>query len=135
MTENRTEILKRFAEGEIEVLTAMKCLDEGVDVRRTEIAIFCASTSNPRQFIQRRGRILRKHPDKKIAHIFDMIVVPNLDEKTFDESLKMEQSILRGELKRVYEFASMSENKYQALKTLDDVASEYSIDIFSSEIS
>jgi hypothetical protein len=64
-----------------------------------------------------------------------MIVIPALDEKTFDESLKMEKSILRGELKRVYEFASMSENKYQALNTLNSVALEYNIDIFSTEIS
>lgn len=135
VTENRNEILKRFAEGNIDVLTAMKCLDEGVDVKRTEIAIFCASTGNPRQFIQRRGRILRKHPEKKFAYIFDMIVIPDLDEKKFDESLNMERSILRGELKRVYEFASMSENKWQALKTLEDVAAMYNIDIFSTEIS
>lgn len=135
LTENRNEILKRFADGDIEVLTAMKCLDEGVDVKRTELAIFCASTGNPRQFIQRRGRILRKHPKKKYAYIFDMIVIPDLDEKVFGESLKMERTILKSELKRVYEFASMSENKWQALKTLEDVASTYSIDIFSTEIS
>lgn len=135
ITENRNEILKRFSEGNIEVLTAMKCLDEGVDVKRTEMAIFCASTGNPRQFIQRRGRILRRHHDKKFAYIFDMIVVPDLDEKIFAESLKMERIILRGELKRVYEFASMSENKWQALKTLEDVAAQYNIDIFSTEIS
>jgi len=134
-TENRNEILKRFANGDIEALTAMKCLDEGVDVRRTELAIFCASTGNPRQFIQRRGRILRKHPEKKFAYIFDMIVIPDLDEKVFGESLKMEQTILKSELKRVYEFASMSENKWQALKTLEDVAKIYNIDIFSTEIS
>lgn len=135
ITENRNEILKRFADGDIEVLTAMKCLDEGVDVKRTELAIFCASTGNPRQFIQRRGRILRKHPEKKFAYIFDMIVIPDLNEKIFGESLKMEQTILKSELKRVYEFASMSENKWQALKTLEDVAAIYSIDIFSTKIS
>jgi superfamily II DNA or RNA helicase len=134
-TENRSEILKRFADGGIEVLTAMKCLDEGVDVKRTELAVFCASTGNPRQFIQRRGRILRKHPEKSCAYIFDMIVIPDLDEKIFGESLQMERTILKNELKRVFEFASMSENKWQALKTLEDVASSYSIDIFSTEIS
>lgn len=58
----RDKILADFASGELEVLTSMKCLDEGVDVPRSELAIFCASTGNPRQFIQRRGRILRTHP-------------------------------------------------------------------------
>src|SRR5690606_23876815 len=56
---NRDEILKNFEQGKIHVLTSMKCLDEGVDVPRSELAIFCASTGNPRQFIQRRGRVLR----------------------------------------------------------------------------
>ncbi|MDQ9831353.1 helicase-related protein, partial [Acinetobacter baumannii] len=71
----RNLILDQFANGEIEVLTSMKCLDEGVDVPRSEMAIFCASTGNPRQFIQRRGRILRKHPDKHMAVIHDLVVV------------------------------------------------------------
>lgn len=36
----RNEILEKYANGEIEVLTSMKCLDEGVDVPRSEMAIF-----------------------------------------------------------------------------------------------
>lgn len=135
LTKNRSDILQRFAAGKIAVLTAMKCLDEGVDVKRTEAAIFCASTSNPRQFIQRRGRILRIHPDKKYAYIYDMIVVPDVNDKYFDDTLWMEKNILAGELKRVYEFASMAINKYQALKTLEEVANQYDIDIFSTQIS
>jgi len=131
-TPDREQILKQFVDGKIEVLTAMKCLDEGVDVKRTEIAVFCASTGNPRQFIQRRGRILRKHPDKKYAYIFDMIVVPDLIEKNFNETLQMERTILENELKRVREFASMADNKWQALKTLEEVARNYNIDIFST---
>lgn len=135
LTKSRSDVLKRFSLGKIDVLTAMKCLDEGVDVKRTEIAIFCASTSNPRQFIQRRGRILRLHPDKRFAYIYDLIVVPNLNNENFNESSSMEKNILSGELRRVYEFAGMSINKYQSLKTLEDVANQYGIDIFSTKIS
>ena len=62
-TKHRDTILKQFSKGTLNILTAMKCLDEGIAVKRTEIAIFGASTSNPRQFIQRRGRVLRTHPD------------------------------------------------------------------------
>lgn len=134
-TDNRSEILSRFASGKLQVLTAMKCLDEGVDVKRTETAIFCSSTGNPRQFIQRRGRILRLHKEKKCATIYDMIVVPDLGQINRDDNISMEKSILRSELKRVYEFASLSKNKYQALKTLEDVAEQFKIDIFSTEIS
>ena len=74
----RDKVLADFASGDLEVLTSMKCLDEGVDVPRSELAIFCASTGNPRQFIQRRGRILRKHPDKHKAIIHDLVVVPEV---------------------------------------------------------
>jgi superfamily II DNA or RNA helicase len=132
ITKDRVEILHQFSTGEIQVLTAMKCLDEGIDVKRTEAAIFCASTSNPRQFIQRRGRILRKHPEKKIAYIYDMVVVPEVLDKNFSDSLIMERSILQNELSRVREFASMAENKWQALKSLEEIAAKYEIDIYSS---
>ena len=57
-------ILKSFAEGDIQILLSMKCLDEGVDIPRAEHAIFCSSTGNPRQFVQRRGRVLRKSKGK-----------------------------------------------------------------------
>lgn len=72
-SENREKILEKFATGETGVLTSMKCLDEGVDVPRAETAIFCSSTGNPRQYIQRRGRILRKCEGKEVATIYDLV--------------------------------------------------------------
>ena len=63
----RKKILDQFDKGLIQVLTAMKTLDEGVDIPATKCAIFCASTGNPRQFIQRRGRILRRSKGKDFA--------------------------------------------------------------------
>lgn len=134
ITENREKVLESFGRGDIDVLTAMKCLDEGVDVRRTENAIFCASTTNPRQFVQRRGRILRKHPDKNYASIYDLIVTPNLRANDKAGHSDMERKILIHELKRVYEFANLAENKMQALKSLETTAEKYDIDIFSAEI-
>lgn len=133
ITANRDDVLKRFASGKIAVLTAMKCLDEGVDVRRTEVAVFCASTGNPRQFVQRRGRILRKHPDKQFAFIYDMIVVPTITSKYFSDSLKMERNLLRNELIRVKEFAFLAVNKFEALKEIESVAEDFHLDIYSSD--
>ena len=130
-TKDRNTILAKFSHGEISVLTAMKCLDEGVDVRRAEIAIFSASTGNPRQFIQRRGRILRTHEEKKNAVIYDMVVMPSPNLKSFSDSIKIEQSLLKRELRRVAEFASISENKYEALNSLQNIAREYEIDVYS----
>jgi superfamily II DNA or RNA helicase len=124
----RNEILDKYANGEIEVLTSMKCLDEGVDVPRSEMAIFCASTGNPRQFIQRRGRILRKHPDKHLAVIHDLVVAPEIG--SGQENYNMERSLLRSELKRVRDFAVMSENADYAYTELEEILSYYNLPLF-----
>ena len=123
----RTKILDDFACGKLEVLTSMKCLDEGVDVPRSEMAIFCASTGNPRQFVQRRGRILRKHKDKYRAIIHDMIVAPWVSDS--EESYSMERSLLEIELKRVRDFASLSENADYTYRELEETVSYYNLSI------
>lgn len=74
--EERQEILSFFASGDLEVIAAIKCLDEGVDVPATKNAFILSSTTNPREFIQRRGRVLRKAQGKTQAAIFDFIVIP-----------------------------------------------------------
>ena len=124
----RDKILGDFASGELQVLTSMKCLDEGVDVPRSELAIFCASTGNPRQFIQRRGRILRKHPDKYMAIIHDLVVVPEVTSAS--ESYIMERNLLKGELKRVRDFATLSENADYAYEELEPILSYYNLSLF-----
>lgn len=124
----RKEILDKYASGEIEVLTSMKCLDEGVDVPRSEMAIFCASTGNPRQFIQRRGRILRKHQDKHMAIIHDLVVAPEIS--SAQENYNMERSLIRSELKRVRDFAVLSENADYAYNELNEILSYYNISLF-----
>lgn len=126
--QNRDEVLRKFSTGDIEVLTSMKCLDEGVDVPRSELAIFCASTGNPRQFIQRRGRILRKHPDKHIAIIHDLVVAPEFD--STEENYNMERNLLRGELQRVKDFAGLSENPAFAYTELEEITNYYNLSIF-----
>lgn len=127
-TGERKQILEDFASGQLEVLTSMKCLDEGVDVPRSELAIFCASTGNPRQFIQRRGRILRNHPNKKRAVIHDLVVVPEIS--SVAENFKMERNLLASELKRVRDFALMSENADFAYDELKSVLDYYDLSLF-----
>lgn len=123
----RDRILHDFANGDLEVLTSMKCLDEGVDVPRSEMAVFCASTGNPRQFIQRRGRILRRHKDKPYAIIHDLIVTPRISPSL--ESYKMERRLLEMEMKRVRDFASLSENADITYTELDNITKYYNITI------
>ena len=122
---NREAILEDFEKGDLEVLTSMKCLDEGVDVPRSEMAIFCASTGNPRQFIQRRGRILRTHKEKKYAYIHDLVVVPEIGADCVD--YEMERKLILSELKRVRDFASLSRNLDYSYTELEEVLNFYNI--------
>lgn len=127
---DRDEILRDFASGKLNVLTSMKCLDEGVDVPRSELAIFCSSTGNPRQFVQRRGRVLRTHPDKRIAVIHDLVVIPEVSYDT--NSYKMEQSLLKRELLRVKDFAILSENPSFSEIELREVMDHYGLNLYNN---
>lgn len=123
---NREEILKNFEQSKIHVLTSMKCLDEGVDVPRSELAIFCASTGNPRQFIQRRGRVLRLHKDKIHATIHDLVVAPEVsDKRTFE----MEKGLVKKELERVVDFANLAMNKTDTYETLKNILDYYNLNL------
>ena len=130
-TNDRDVILNDFSEGKMQVLTSMKCLDEGIDVPRSELAIFCASTGNPRQFIQRRGRILRTHKDKEMAIIHDLVVIPKIEYGS--PSFRMEQSLLASELKRVKDFATLSENMSYAQIELLDIMNYYGLNLFNND--
>ena len=129
--EDRSFVLSSFENGKIDVLTAMKCLDEGVNVPRTELAIFCSSTGNPRQFIQRRGRILRQHIDKKYAVIHDLVVIPPINtQQRLTENYEMERSLVENELKRVADFSFMARNQYEAIERIKLVCTNYDLDLF-----
>jgi DNA phosphorothioation system restriction enzyme len=113
-----------FETGELQGLVAIRCLDEGVDIPAIQTAIMLASSSNPRQFIQRRGRILRSHPQKKRATLFDMIVLPpDLGRETLD----VERNLLRKELQRFVEFANLADNGGEARLKLVDLQQRYGL--------
>ena len=128
---DRDKVLSDFASGKLQVLTSMKCLDEGVDVPRSELAIFCASTGNPRQFIQRRGRILRKHPDKFMAEIHDLVVAPEVNPGS--DSFRMERALLKGELMRVKNFSLLSENPSFPQIELKSVMEHYGLNMYNND--
>ena len=113
----REAILKGFENGVINVLFAMKCLDEGIDVPRAKYGVFASSSGNPRQFIQRRGRLLRKHEDKTFAYIYDMIVVPNFKNLAYSSKYwKMERNLVFNEFRRVAEFSYLANNYHTDIK-------------------
>ena len=124
----RQELLKMFASGHLQALVAMKCLDEGVDVPSTRTAYILASSSNPKEFIQRRGRILRQSSGKEHAEIHDLIAVPPMDYKQCSTAtFRTERKILGRELERFNEFAGMALNKFEARDKIWEVAKNYDL--------
>lgn len=108
----RESILYNFEKGNYRALVAIKCLDEGVDVPVAENAIILSSTSNPREHVQRRGRILRNAPGKDHATIYDFLVFPK-------EKTDIGSKIMKKEIRRYKEFAELAINSLDCLKILD----------------
>lgn len=104
--EERRDIIKKLENKDIQCILAMRCLDEGVDIPSANKAIILASSTNTKQYIQRRGRVLRKDKEgkKKHADIYDFFVVP----PSFDNQI--DKALYERELKRVLEFASTAKN-------------------------
>ena len=108
----RESILYNFEKGNYKALVAIKCLDEGVDVPVAENAIILSSTSNPREHVQRRGRILRNAPGKEYATIYDFLVFPK-------EKTESGTKIMKKEIDRYKEFAELAINSLDCLAILD----------------
>jgi superfamily II DNA or RNA helicase len=115
----REKLLTQFEAGIIQVLVAIKCLDEGVDVPSTRIAFILASSTNPREFVQRRGRILRKAEGKDHAVIYDFIVAPPLERHLLQVGADV--AILKREMPRFVEFASSAMNQFRAREVVRDI--------------
>lgn len=126
---DRHMILERLAQGHYDCITAVRCLDEGVDIPSVETAIIMASSGNPKQYIQRRGRVLRqsKKTGKSKAVIYDILVRPPMPNPGSTVSLR-ERKIVARELLRHKEFAMIALNRESAIAKIKSVADAYEID-------
>lgn len=125
---DRISVLKAFERGQIQILVAIKCLDEGVDIPSTKVAWFLASTSNPREFIQRRGRILRKYKGKNIAELYDFIVLPSkASEQTF-------KTIASKELPRFAEFSRHAINSFKCREEIKKILVQYNLEYLMDKL-
>ncbi len=109
MEGDRAETL-RWLERRCGIVVAIKCLDEGVDIPSVTHALILASSKNPREFVQRRGRVLRKAPGKALAFVHDAIVVaprPDPEDEAEDQA---PDPVTAGELARAIEFAQSADN-------------------------
>lgn len=121
MTGDPRRTLDRF-EAHGGVVVSIRCLDEGVDIPAVSHALILASSKNPREYVQRRGRVLRKSQTKSLSHIYDVLVTP-----LFDPDEPPALAILEGELARAIEFGSHALNP-GCITDLQRLAIEHGID-------
>lgn len=127
-TRDRRKILTNLANDHFDCVTAVRCLDEGVDIPSVKIAIFMASSGNPNQFIQRRGRVLRKSEKtgKTHATIYDILVTPQISNPSIGAS-KNERKLIAKELLRHKEFALLARNKPDAIQNIQEITEIFNI--------
>lgn len=126
------EVLKReFSEGDtLKVLIAIKCLDEGVNIPKIKTAFILASTTNPKEYIQRRGRVLRLADGKDYAEIYDFITLPyGIEEVTSltAAQVKRNSTLVKNELRRAEEFSRIAVNMVESASLIDEIKDAYGI--------
>jgi len=127
-SQDREEILRDLSAGFLDGVVAIRCLDEGIDLPELRMGFLLASSTNPRQFIQRRGRLLRNSPGKNRAIIYDFFVSPpDFGGKQDDTLFNMERSFFKKELSRIIEFCRMAENGHEALHSLHALRLKYNL--------
>jgi superfamily II DNA or RNA helicase len=125
--ELRKTLLADFKAGRLKYLLSMKCLDEGVDIPSADKAYFIASSANPRQFIQRRGRVLRKHEGKAQARIYDYFLLPRRM-SAGGSSIGTDLTIGKRELDRTLDFIDACQNPKDALDAIKPLIEMYGND-------
>lgn len=127
--EARAMIKEQFLKGDrLQAIVAIKCLDEGVNIPGIRTAFILASTTNPKEYIQRRGRVLRKAPNKDIAEIYDFVTLPRpLDEVSSltTEQAQRDKALVKNELARIKEFGRLSENSMISNELIWDIEEAY----------
>lgn len=115
--DERMQLIDSFNKGYIEYLVAIRCLDEGINIPSIKSALILSSNDNYREFVQRRGRILRTYDGKNIAHIYDVIVLPSIGNKSMAEI----------EFRRYYEYSRLATNKDILLEQLERHLANYDL--------
>ena len=129
--EEREVLRREFSAGDtLKVLIAIKCLDEGVNIPKIKTAFILASTTNPKEYIQRRGRVLRLAEGKEYAEIYDFITLP-YDTKSVtsltEAQVKRNSTLVKNELRRAEEFSRIAVNMVESASLIDEIKDAYGI--------
>lgn len=128
--EEREQIKKNFAEGNLQALVAIRCLDEGINIPSVRTAFILASSTNAREYIQRRGRVLRNFQGKNYAKIYDFITLPTPINEIYnysDDQIKNFKSLAVREIIRIKDFAEIAENPFESDKLISEIQRAYDI--------
>ena len=129
--ETRTIIKEQFQKADgLQAIVAIKCLDEGVNIPGIRTAFILASTTNPKEYIQRRGRVLRKASGKLFAEIYDFVTLPRpLDSVSglTEDQAHGDLSLVKRELDRIMEFGRLSMNPMDSQQLIWDIKDAYHI--------
>ena len=130
--EERERIKSDFAEGtHLQALVAIRCLDEGVNIPSIRTAFIMASSTNPKEYVQRRGRVLRKFPGKRHAVIFDFVTLPiPLDQVAEYDSdvIDSVKTLAKREIERMKDFAAIAENPFDSDSLIAEIQRDYDIE-------
>lgn len=117
----REYLIKQFTKGKYQVLVAIKCLDEGIDIPSAQTGIIMASSTNPREYVQRIGRIIRQAPGKRSATLYDMILHPDLSGFRDETLADFEEKVFRKEMVRVKDLCANALNNTKVLREIYSV--------------
>lgn len=126
--ETREKIINMFVEKKVQAVVAIKCLDEGVNIPSIKTAFILASSTNPKEHIQRRGRVLRLSENKTYADIYDFIVLPrevNHAISLAEDEKKIDYGLVKRELKRLNEFSKLAINSSSGFKVVQEILNVY----------
>lgn len=132
--QERERIIRQFAKADpYQALVAIKCLDEGVNIPSIKTAFILSSSTNPKEYIQRRGRVLRKAENKPYAVIYDFITLPKAPEYSGGEDAKYDLPLIKKEIIRMKEFGEISKNPAEADRLIKELSETYGLDNINKE--
>lgn len=132
-SKEREKIKEQFSQADpYQAIVAIKCLDEGVNIPSIKTAFILASSTNPKEYIQRRGRVLRKAPGKYFATIYDFVTLPRHFDRIGDsaETIQADLGLVRKEIARMSEFGELSKNPSEADRLIKELIDVYGLDRF-----
>lgn len=123
------EIIKsKYVRGQTQALVAIRCLDEGMNIPGIEVAFILASSTNPKEYIQRRGRVLRKAENKNFAVIYDFVTIPRpIEAMSYPSTIQAELSLVKREIERMRDFQELSENPSEVTDFIRLLTDKYNL--------